>query len=104
MVIAKEEIFGPVVVIMKFKTVEEVIERANNTTYGLAAAVHTTNHSTAIRVSNALEAGTIWINCYNMFFNQNPFGGYKTSGIGRELGEYALSEYTQVKSVQSLIL
>jgi aldehyde dehydrogenase (NAD+) len=103
MVIAKEEIFGPVVVIMKFKTLEEVIERANDTPYGLAAAVHTSNHNTAIKVSNALEAGTVWINCYNMFFNQNPFGGYKTSGLGRELGEYALSEYTQVKSVQTLL-
>jgi len=103
MVIAKEEIFGPVVVIMKFKTLEEVVERANDTPYGLAAAVHTSNHNTAIKVSNALEAGTVWINCYNMFFNQNPFGGYKTSGLGRELGEYALSEYTQVKSVQTLL-
>jgi len=103
MVIAKEEIFGPVVTIFKFKTAEEVIERANNTSYGLAAAVHTTNHNTAIKISNALEAGTVWINCYNMFFNQNPFGGYKMSGMGRELGEYALSEYTQVKSVQTLL-
>jgi len=103
MVIAKEEIFGPVVSIFKFKTLEEVIERANNTSYGLAAAVHTTNHNTAIKVSNALEAGTVWINCYNMFFNQNPFGGYKMSGVGRELSEYALSEYTQVKSVQTLL-
>jgi aldehyde dehydrogenase (NAD+) len=103
MVIAKEEIFGPVVVIMKFKTLEEVIERANDTPFGLAAAIHTSNHNTAIKVSNALEAGTVWINCYNMFFNQNPFGGYKTSGLGRELGEYALSEYTQVKSVQTLL-
>jgi len=101
MVIAKEEIFGPVVCIFKFKTMDEVIERANNTVYGLAAAVHTTNHSTAIRMANALEAGTVWINCYNMFFNQNPFGGYKMSGMGRELGEYALSEYTQVKSIQA---
>jgi aldehyde dehydrogenase (NAD+) len=103
MVIAKEEIFGPVVAILKFKTVEEVIQRANDTPYGLAAAVHTTNHNTAIKVSNALEAGTVWINCYNMFFSQNPFGGFKTSGIGREMGEYALSEYTQVKSVQTLL-
>jgi len=104
MVIAKEEIFGPVICAMKFKTIEEVIERANNTSYGLAAAVHTTNHSTAIKMSNALEAGTVWINCYNLFFNQTPFGGYKTSGLGRELGEYALQEYTQVKTVISLVV
>lgn len=103
MVIAKEEIFGPVICAMKFKTIEEVIERANNTSYGLAAAVHTSNHSTAIKMSNALEAGTVWINCYNMFFNQVPFGGYKTSGLGRELGEYALQEYTQVKSVIAFV-
>jgi len=103
MQIAKEEIFGPVICAMKFKTLEEVVERANNTSYGLAAAVHTTNHSTAIKVSNLLEAGTVWINCYNLFFNQTPFGGYKTSGLGRELGEYALQEYTQVKTVLSFI-
>lgn len=103
MVIAKEEIFGPVVVAMKFKTIEEVIERANNTTFGLAAAIHSTNHKTIIKVSNALEAGTVWVNCYNLFLNQTPFGGYKTSGIGRELSEYALQEYTQVKSVISHI-
>jgi len=54
-------------------------------------------------MSNALEAGTVWINCYNMFFNQVPFGGYKTSGLGRELGEYALQEYTQVKSVIAFV-
>jgi len=99
MTIAKEEIFGPVTCAMKFKTIEEVVERANNTAYGLAAAIHTTNHTTAVRVSNALEAGTVWINCYNCFFDQVPFGGYKQSGLGRELGEYGLSEYTQVKSV-----
>jgi len=101
MTIAKEEIFGPVVCALKFKTEEEVIERANNTSYGLAAAVHTKNIKIATRVSNALEAGTVWINCYNMFFNQVPFGGYKTSGIGRENSEYALLEYTQVKAVIS---
>jgi len=103
MQIAKEEIFGPVICAMKFKTIEEVVERANNTNYGLAAAVHTTNHSTAVKVSNLLEAGTVWINCYNLFFNQLPFGGYKTSGLGREGAEYALQEYTQVKTVISMI-
>jgi len=99
MTIAKEEIFGPVVCALKFKTEAEVIERANNTSYGLAAAVHTKDFSTATRVSRALEAGTVWINCYNMFFHSVPFGGYKSSGIGRELGEYAIQEYTQVKAV-----
>jgi aldehyde dehydrogenase (NAD+) len=101
MTIAKEEIFGPVVCALKFKTEEEVIERANNTAYGLAAAVHTQNLSTALRVSRALEAGTVWINCYNVFFHQVPFGGYKASGVGREMSEYALQEYSQVKAVIS---
>jgi aldehyde dehydrogenase (NAD+) len=101
MTIAKEEIFGPVVCALKFKTEEEVIERANNTPYGLAAAVHTQNISTALRVSRALEAGTVWINCYNVFFHQVPFGGYKASGVGREMSEYALQEYSQVKAVIS---
>jgi len=103
MSIAKEEIFGPVVCALKFKTEEEVIERANNTSYGLAAAVHTNNIRVANRMTAALEAGTVWVNCYNVFFNQVPFGGYKQSGIGREMGEYALQEYTQVKSVISHI-
>jgi len=103
MAIAKEEIFGPVVCALKFKTVEEVVERANNTDYGLAAAIHTKDVRLATRMANALEAGTVWVNCYNVFFNELPFGGYKQSGIGRELGEYALREYQQVKSVISAI-
>jgi len=103
MAICKDEIFGPVVVAMKFKNIDDLIERANNTTYGLAAGVHTSNHNTAIKVSSALEAGTVWINCYNVFMDPLPFGGYKQSGLGRELGEYGLSEYTQVKTVISHI-
>jgi len=103
MTIAKEEIFGPVVCAMKFKAVEEVPERANDTTYGLAAAVHTRDIKLANRVMNYLEAGTVWINCYNVFSDQLPFGGYKQSGIGREASDYALREYTQVKTVISVI-
>ena len=75
------------------------IRLGNTTTYGLAAAVHTTNLNTAIRVSNALRAGTVWVNQYNMLHHQMPFGGFKESGIGRELGEAALANYTQTKSV-----
>ncbi|OAT05212.1 aldehyde dehydrogenase [Blastomyces gilchristii SLH14081] len=100
MKIVKEEIFGPVCSVQKFKDEAEAIEIANNTSYGLAAAVHTTNLNTAIRVSNELKAGTVWVNNYNMISYQAPFGGFKESGLGRELGEYALDNYTQVKSVR----
>ncbi|KAK2058387.1 aldehyde dehydrogenase [Colletotrichum caudatum] len=99
MKIMQEEIFGPVCAIAKFKDEDEAIKLGNNTTYGLAAAVHTTNLNTAIRVSNALKAGTVWVNCYNLISYQVPFGGFKESGIGRELGEAALANYTQNKSV-----
>ncbi|KAL7758395.1 hypothetical protein ACKLNR_012922 [Fusarium oxysporum f. sp. zingiberi] len=99
MKIMQEEIFGPVCSIAKFKDEEEAIRMAHNTTYGLAAAVHTQNLNTAIKASNALQAGTVWVNCYNMIHHQLPFGGYKESGIGRELGEAALANYTQNKSV-----
>jgi len=100
MKIMQEEIFGPVCSISKFKTEAEVIKAGNETTYGLAAAIHTTDLNTAIRVSNALKAGTVWVNCYNLLSYQVPFGGFKESGIGRELGKYALANYTQVKSVR----
>ena len=75
--IAREEIFGPVVVALKFKTIDEVIERANDTMYGLAAAIHTNNHKNVVRMTNEVGAGTVWVNCYNMFFHQMPFGGFK---------------------------
>jgi aldehyde dehydrogenase (NAD+) len=99
MKIAQEEIFGPVITVQKFKDIDEAIKIGNSTQYGLAAGVHTKNVNTAIRVSNALKAGTVWINNYNMISYQAPFGGFKESGIGRELGSYALENYTQVKTV-----
>ncbi|CAK7272487.1 aldehyde dehydrogenase (NAD(P)(+)) ald5 [Sporothrix epigloea] len=99
MKIMKEEIFGPVAAVAKFKDIDEVIALGNDSNYGLAAAVHTKDLNTAIRVSNALRAGTVWVNCYNALHHQLPFGGYKESGIGRELGEAALANYTQNKSV-----
>jgi len=99
MTIQQEEIFGPVCTISKFKTKEEAIKIGNNTTYGLAAAVHTQNLNTAIEVANALRAGTVWVNTYNALHWQLPFGGYKSSGIGRELGEAALDNYVQTKTV-----
>uniref|UniRef100_A0A8C7S985 aldehyde dehydrogenase (NAD(+)) n=1 Tax=Oncorhynchus mykiss TaxID=8022 RepID=A0A8C7S985_ONCMY len=99
MTIAREEIFGPVMQILKFKTLEEVVERANDTKYGLAAAVFTKDIDKAHYISSGIRAGTVWINCYNVFGAQAPFGGYKYSGNGRELGEYGLDNYTEVKTV-----
>jgi len=99
MKICKEEIFGPVQVIQKFKTMEEVLDRANNNSYGLAAAVFTKDIGTAVYMSNSLRAGTVWVNCYDVLEAQVPFGGYKMSGVGRELGEYGLEAYTEVKTV-----
>jgi len=99
MKIMKEEIFGPVCALAKFATEEEVVRLGNDSNYGLAAAIHTKDLNTAIRVSNALRAGTVWVNCYNKLHWQLPFGGYSESGIGRELGEAALANYTQTKSV-----
>lgn len=99
MKIAKEEIFGPVMSILKFKDINEVIKRSNKTSYGLAAAVWTKDINKAYTVANALRAGTVWINCYDVFHAAAPFGGYKESGQGRELGEYALELYTEIKTV-----
>nr|BAF57023.1 aldehyde dehydrogenase [Aciculosporium take] len=99
MKIMQEEIFGPVCAISKFKDEEEAIRLSNQSNYGLAAAIHTEDLNTSIRVSNALKAGTVWVNCYNMLSHQLPFGGFKESGIGRELGEAALANYVQNKSV-----
>jgi len=99
MKICKEEIFGPVQIIQKFKTMDEVLERANNNNYGLAAAVFTKDVGTAIYMSNSIRAGTVWVNCYDVLEAQVPFGGYKMSGSGRELGEYGLEAYTEVKTV-----
>jgi len=99
MKIMREEIFGPVASVAKFSTEEEVLKLGNDSNYGLAAAVHTKDLNTAIRVSNSLRAGTVWVNQYNMIHHQIPFGGFKESGIGRELGEAALANYTQNKSV-----
>jgi len=95
----KEEIFGPVMGISKFSDESDVIRRANASRYGLAAGIFTGSLDTATRVQRHLRAGTIWINCYNVFDNATPFGGYKESGVGREKGQEALKNYTSTKCV-----
>ncbi|CAH8595729.1 unnamed protein product [Schistosoma mattheei] len=102
--IAREEIFGPVMQIMKFRSLDELIHRANHTQYGLAAGIFTNNLEKAMHVMQHLQAGTVWINCYDVFDAAAPFGGYKFSGVGRELGEYGLRNYTEVKTVTTRIL
>ncbi|XAR53320.1 Aldehyde dehydrogenase (NAD(P)(+)) [Bertholletia excelsa] len=99
MTIAKEEIFGPVLSLMKFKTVEEAIKRANATTYGLAAGIVTNDLNVANTVSRSIRAGIIWVNCYFAFGKDCPYGGYKKSGFGREMGMQGLDMFLQVKSV-----
>ena len=99
MKVVKEEIFGPVVAAMPFTDPEEIIPRANNSEYGLAAAVWTRDIGKAHRMAEQLRAGTVWINCYNIFDAALPFGGYKQSGWGREMGHEVLNNYTQTKAV-----
>jgi len=99
MKIAREEIFGPVMSIIPFKTADEVVDRANRTNYGLAAAVWTRDIKKAHAIANSVRAGTVWVNCYNVLDTRAPFGGFKQSGIGRELGEYGLQQYTEIKTV-----
>ncbi|NDC24519.1 MAG: aldehyde dehydrogenase family protein, partial [Proteobacteria bacterium] len=97
--IAQEEIFGPVLAIQTFRTDDEVIEKANNTPFGLSAGVWTDKGSKIFNMTSKLKAGVVWANTYNKFDPVSPFGGFKESGFGRELGEHALELYTQVKSV-----
>ncbi len=99
MKVVREEIFGPVVAAMPFTDPEEIVPRANNSDYGLAAAVWTRDISKAHRMAEHLRAGTVWINCYNVFDAALPFGGYKQSGWGREMGHEVLNNYTQIKAV-----
>jgi aldehyde dehydrogenase (NAD+) len=99
MKVAQEEIFGPVLAVLTFDDVDEVIAQANNNPYGLAAAVWTRDVKKAHSVSRRLKAGTVWINTYGLMDASLPFGGYKSSGFGRELGANALEHYTEVKTV-----
>jgi aldehyde dehydrogenase (NAD+) len=99
MAIASDEIFGPVLSILKFNSTDEVIRRANDSQFGLAAAVWTQDIDKAYTVTEGLKAGTVWINCYNIVDPAAPFGGFKMSGLGRELGGQALDAYTETKTV-----
>ena len=99
MKIAREEIFGPVLAAIEFEDTADGVRKANETMYGLAAAVWTRDVKKAHKVAHAIQAGTVWINSYNVLNTASPFGGYKMSGFGRELGAHALDLYTQVKSV-----
>lgn len=99
MTIAKDEIFGPVVSVLPFKSFDEVVERANRTYYGLAAAIFTKNLDKAHLYAKAIKAGTVWVNCYHVVDTTTPFGGFKMSGQGRENGEDALEHYTETKTV-----
>jgi aldehyde dehydrogenase (NAD+) len=97
--IARDEIFGPVMSVLKFKNVDEIIKRSNDTNFGLAAAVWTRDVAKAHRFAKGVRAGTVWINCYDVFDAAAPFGGFKQSGLGRELGEAGLANYTELKTV-----
>jgi aldehyde dehydrogenase (NAD+) len=95
--IAREEIFGPVLSILTFRTVSEAIEKANNTAYGLSAGVWTDKGSKILKMSTALKAGVVWANTYNKFDPTSPFGGYKESGCGREGGKQGICDYLKVE-------
>lgn len=99
MKIVDEEIFGPVLAVLTFDDVDEAVQLANRTIYGLAAGVWTNDIRKAFTVARAVRAGTVWINSYNLYDSAAPFGGFKGSGFGRDLGREALDGYTDVKTV-----
>jgi aldehyde dehydrogenase (NAD+) len=97
--IAQEEIFGPVLSVIRYDSLEDAIRQANDTIYGLAAGVWSRSTERAVEVANSLQAGTVWINDFHIISAEAPFGGYKQSGVGRELGLWGLQEYTQLKHI-----
>ena len=100
MAIAKEEIFGPVLSVLAFDTAEEAIEIANDTNYGLSASVWTSDFDTALSASRRIRAGTVWVNTFLEGYPELPFGGFKESGQGREVGRFAIEEFTELKTIQ----
>jgi aldehyde dehydrogenase (NAD+) len=99
MTIARDEIFGPVLSVLRFSDIDELVRRANATTFGLAAAVWTRDVNKAHMLAHRLRAGTVWVNCYDVFDAAAPFGGFKQSGFGRELGQRGLDAYLEDKTV-----
>ena len=99
----QEEVFGPVVAVSSFKTPEEALKKANDSCYGLAAAVFTRDIDLGLRMAKSLEAGSVWLNGYNAISHQLPFGGYKESGNGRDLGQEGLNEFTQKKQIRVML-
>jgi aldehyde dehydrogenase (NAD+) len=99
MKVAREEIFGPVLSVIKYRSVEEAIEIANDTDYGLSAGVWTTDLIEAQRIARELRAGSVWVNDWHMMRTDAPFGGYKQSGYGRELGRHSIDSYVETKAV-----
>ena len=97
--VAREEIFGPVLSVIRYSDEDEAVQIANDTVYGLSAAVWSSDYERALEVAGRLRAGTVWVNDVHMVSPAHPFGGYKQSGLGRELGPHALDEYTEVKHV-----
>ena len=103
MKVVREEIFGPVVVAQPFSDIEEIAAQANDTPYGLSAGIWTKDISKAHKLAKRIKAGTVWVNCYNVFDQSMPFGGYKQSGWGRENGKEVLENYLQTKAVCCLL-
>jgi len=99
MKVAREEIFGPVLAVIKYSSEEEAIALANDTEYGLSAGVWTTDLIRAQQIARELRAGSVWVNDWHMMRTDAPFGGYKQSGYGRELGRYSIDSYVETKSV-----
>jgi acyl-CoA reductase-like NAD-dependent aldehyde dehydrogenase len=103
MQLMREEVFGPVVAVAPFRTSEDALQMANDTCYGLASGVFTSDMKTGMRMARGLEAGSVWVNCYNSISHQLPFGGYKESGNGKDLGGEAMNEFTHTKTVRFML-